>query len=521
MNSFVGIFLLAACARPMAAPPVASCDFGDLVACPAQCEAGSLESCYFHARAISSGIGVPRDQKRAGEMFRSLCERGQADSCNAAAISVQGESESDDALVPALPLYEKACRLGSSKGCNNLGSFLRRGSLGRTSESHGFFVRSCGLDSSTAVTGCLTAAGEARDGNWGVPVDPAAAAQFFARACQLGSESGCASATALGTPSSLSPADAAKQREKNCRRGDLGACHSHGVALKNGKGVGRDPIGAARLFRLVCSGDQGAPRACDLLAELLLDGSLGKVDVVAAIAPLQKGCGLVPSDGVMTEPRAVSCRRLADLTVMGQGVPADRQKAVELYERACSIKAPSGCQQAGALKALEPNATSQAVAQSLFAQGCASGDEESCLALERVGLARNLRAEGALAVSAALDDSCTKSGTGSACFEMAKVHDKMKAFAEARRYFDLGCRAGFARACTAMSGYLEEGKGGPVDMDAALLAIARACALGHEPTCRPAHARIGSTRAFSAQARVQAQKVLDDACANGVAGGCH
>ncbi len=198
------IVLLASSAGAARVPP---CDFGDPKACPVACAAGHLESCYFHGRALSSGIHVERDPTRASALFKEACERGHPDSCNAFAHTIldTAPDENNDVARKAVPFFEKACGLGSAKGCSNAGSFLRRESLGRTAESQGFFERGCTLDAVGADTACMTAAVSLRDGKWDVAVDRAEAARLFARACTLGSQSSCANATELGLPSSISP----------------------------------------------------------------------------------------------------------------------------------------------------------------------------------------------------------------------------------------------------------------------------------------------------------------------------
>jgi TPR repeat protein len=144
--------------------------------------------------------------------------------------------------------------------------------------------------------------------------------------------------------------------------------------------------------------------------------------------------------GARNDPRAVACRRLADLTVMGQGVPADRALAISLYERACQLDAPWGCQEAGALRALEPDATSAVLATQLFADGCASGNKDSCLALDRAGIPRPFF--DAADREARDEERCRKKGLGRVCAAVAATMERAGRLEEARATWDLACRGG-------------------------------------------------------------------------------
>jgi hypothetical protein len=69
--------------------------------------------------------------------------------------------------------------------------------------------------------------------------------------------------------------------------------------------------------------------------------------------------------------------------------------------------------------------------------------------------------------------------------------------------------------------YLTKGWGGAQDENGALEVYARACVLGHVPSCKPANARANVTNGrFSVEARARARKTLDDGCKAGVAEAC-
>jgi uncharacterized protein len=430
---------------------------------------------------LANGIRVTADPVRAVAMFERGCASDHADSCNAVAqhLSMPGTTHDEDDLVrKMIPIYEKGCALGSAKACNNLGSYLRRPSLGRRSESTGFFERSCMLEAASNSTGCFEAAETYRNGAWGVAKDTNKAAELFARACKLGNYGACATATSLGKPTTLSPTEGAAATQRSCfKDGSLRSCLRHGTDLKEGRGIGRDPKAAESAFDLVCAGDQDTEYGCMQLARMRLDGDLGKIDIVGAIAPLRKACE--GEDG-----RARSCRTLADLTVMGTGVAQDTPKAIALYQRACSLDPPTGCQQAGALAKLQGNDVA-AIAEGLFAQGCRAGDVESCRALERAGLsAQLLRA--ARADEQLSEDKRCEDGDARVCLRLGERARKGKDHAAARRYFELSCTAGEPEGCNYLAICAGMGQGGPKEPDLELASLTRACVLGKENACAPA-----------------------------------
>ncbi|OGQ10273.1 MAG: hypothetical protein A2138_16550 [Deltaproteobacteria bacterium RBG_16_71_12] len=483
--------------------------------CPKLCAKGDLQSCYFHARALSTGMGLPLDMSRAIEMFRVGCDAGHADSCSALALNSLPETgpRTDEQFLAVEPLFTRGCKLGSSKACNNLGSFYRKRSLGRTGESLGYFIRSCELGAGGARTGCVEAADTLRDGDWGESKDLRRAAELYRRSCLLGGFGECASATALGLPASLSPLDAARIRRERCWRvGDLDACYDEGRALRDGKGVSRDVRAAVRVFDLVCGADLKRSFGCDEAARLRLNGDLGTIDIAGAVGPLRDAC-------FDRDPRGGSCRRLADLTLLGQGVSQDRGEAMRLYQRACAIKPPQGCHEAGALANVGDDADAAAIAESLFASGCAAGDADSCRAIKLAGLAETLEPIGAQSKIAEAVRTCQETGFGQACFDVAKGAEKDGELVRARRYFDLACSAGFARGCASLGKYAARGMGGATDFDLEVTADTRACVLGLAKYCRAAHARVRAPRA-STKATSEASAALADACRAGIAPAC-
>ncbi|MDP2345722.1 MAG: hypothetical protein Q8O67_32565 [Deltaproteobacteria bacterium] len=495
----------ASSAAPSSAP--AACDFGDDVECPRRCAAGSLESCYFDSRrwSVETKEEVARKQQRLVE----LCGKGHGGSCNAVAHGLLGpiaddRGDSDEAFLAARPFFEKGCAAGSAKACNNLGSFLRRASLGQRELSLAFLEKSCALADVASITGCLEAGDQLRDGGFGSAADPARAAQLYAKACRLGSSGGCADAARLGLPTTLTPVEDVALAARFCRRGDLGACHDWGRALWDGKGTAVDKKEADRVLSLVCDGDVNVAGGCGDLGYLRLG-----MDWQRAGPPLERACA---------KKHAKSCSRLGDLVLTGQGATRDRARAVALYQQACVLKPPEGCEAAGALS--DPNVPFDAV--EFFSAGCRGGNGDACSGLRRLGVdPAELKASGEVERAAEDGWACQKKSDGYACHQAALRLEKAGDRKSARPLFEFGCSAGQTRSCRALMAYYEKAWGGPENMDGSIAAATRACALGDDMVCKLAKARLlKAEKERASPALLAARKELEQACKAGVAGAC-
>jgi TPR repeat protein len=489
-----------------AAPAPAACEFGDDVECPRRCAAGSLESCYFDARRWSAV--TKEDQARQQQRLVELCGKGHGGSCNAVAHGLLGpiddRGDSDEEFGAARPFFEKGCAAGSAKACNNLGSFLRRESLGQRELSLTFFEKSCALADVASLTGCLEAGNQLRDGGFGSSADPVRAGQFYAQACKLGHSGSCAEAGRLGLPTTLTAVEDVALAARFCRRGDLAACHDWGRALWDGKGTAVDKKEADRVLSLVCDGDVNVAGGCGDLGNLRLG-----VDWQRAGPPLERACA---------KKHAKSCRRLGDLVLTGQGATQDRARAVELYQQACTLKPPEGCEAAGALS--DPSVPFDAVA--FFSAGCRGGSGDACSGLRRLGVDPAAVKAGGEA-ERAVDDAraCQKESDGYSCHQAALRLEKAGDRKGARPLYEFGCTAGQTKSCRALMTYYEKAWGGPENLDGSIAAATRACALGDDMVCKLAKARLlKAEKDRKSPALLAARKELEQSCKAGVSGAC-
>jgi TPR repeat protein len=106
------------------------------------CDGGYLSACY--SLAVST---FDSDRASAEPLIARVCESGDGSACTWYAAALQSEPKR------ALPLYQKACDLGDSIGCEALGTFFKNG--------------------------------------FGTAPDPALATKAFQRSCDLGRGVGC------------------------------------------------------------------------------------------------------------------------------------------------------------------------------------------------------------------------------------------------------------------------------------------------------------------------------------------
>src|SRR5438132_3841645 len=106
-----------------------------LLAAPADldkaCKGGRAAACYELANAYKSARGVPRDLKKAADLWRRACKLGDKDACADDAFAlVLGTGQYADP-VPALARLEKYCKQGQQRACGNLGTLFAQGYGGK------------------------------------------------------------------------------------------------------------------------------------------------------------------------------------------------------------------------------------------------------------------------------------------------------------------------------------------------------------------------------------------------------
>jgi TPR repeat protein len=202
----------------------------------------------------------------------------------------------------------------------------------------------------------------------------AEAAKEYQAGCDRGDVAGCHKLAmvyrggARGAPRDL--VQAALLDGKACEGGELYGCAHRGRMLVLGEGIGRDDREGGDLLRRACEGGPGIPWACAHLGDLYLSGrGVGK-DEVRASALYQRAC-----EGGTTG----ACASLAMLFDSGRGVNRDRARAAGLFQRACDGGIAVACFQLGLACEFGrgvPKDATQAARR--YQQACERGDAAGC-----------------------------------------------------------------------------------------------------------------------------------------------
>lgn len=159
---------------------------------------GFQTACYQVALAYRDGKGVIQWQGRGEEELERVCGMDHAAACFDYGELLTEDTDQDRRAKGAYAL-QKACNLKDGAACTNLGLFMEGETqliMGGDVQTAGtkyivalkLYERGCALGS---PQGCANAAITYVNGEDGVPVDPAKAAEFHGKACQLGRQKSC------------------------------------------------------------------------------------------------------------------------------------------------------------------------------------------------------------------------------------------------------------------------------------------------------------------------------------------
>jgi len=170
-----------------------------------------------------------------------------------------------------------------------------------------------------------------------VPADPARAAHYYDKACELGNSDGCANVVITAFRQNLTGAPDLDRALSTLEQSAAGTnngriCYLLGYAWDSGHGRPVDKARARQYYEQGAAlGDVAAGK---ILARMLLAGEGGPADHAAAARWLQKAADA--GDGP-------SCMDLARLYHTGDGVPQDEKQAQALLEKACQLGEQPAC----------------------------------------------------------------------------------------------------------------------------------------------------------------------------------
>ncbi len=220
----------------------------------------------------------------------------------------------------------------------------------------------------------LAALYEEGSGAQGVAADTGQAASYYKRSCELGTGEGCIDGGML-LEQGGDGVGAAALYEHGCRIHKPQACFNLAKMLKDGDGIGKEPLRAALLYRQSC--EEGLAAGCTSLGIMYEDGLGVDANVSLALDLYERGC-----DG----GSVAGCTNLGRLYQGARGVPEDMVKAGEYYEKACQKANSEACFNLGRLtekglgRAADPGA-----AFALYEKACKKGNTTACAAADRLG----------------------------------------------------------------------------------------------------------------------------------------
>lgn len=179
--------------------------------------------------------------------------------------------------------------------------------------------------------------------------DAASRIELFERACGEKSPRACAQLGDMyefqyGQGIERDSKRAVLYYEKGCQLGSSNACYALGVMLRSGTGTGRDTARAAQLFERACNDNLGA--GCAALAQLHEAKELANADPARAQELRDQAFRMDEDSCHNGDPgngNYAACCRAGKSYEQGQGVPADRKKAVERYQAGCAERMETCC----------------------------------------------------------------------------------------------------------------------------------------------------------------------------------
>jgi len=258
------------------------------------------------AAAPSSTARAPSPHgKRA--LYQKACDLGSALGCNDLAILFGND------LEHSLPLLERSCSLGLTRGCANLGAQLLWGAPSEASRTRAVGLLSQACDQADAF-GCDELGNALYD------------------------------AEGLGQKGSFGRAHGAY--EKACKLGRAMGCLNDGWMLRRGEGTAKDPQRSRELFRFSC--DQQVYAGCAALGYDLLDDAHSSAEYDEGVRWAKLAC---------EHDEAFGCFSLGAALAFGSAQDAQKlNEGLTLLTRACKLGFNDGCRYAASLEQRRKNA---------------------------------------------------------------------------------------------------------------------------------------------------------------------
>lgn len=180
-----------------------------------------------------------------------------------------------------------------------------------------------------------------------------------------------------------------------------------------------------------------------------------------------------------TRGSPASCALYARRLQLGAGVPRDPERAIRLYDKACTGGATPACGRLGEHLVAAGKAKEGAA---LLQRSCAAGWVPACTMGGALALSQRSKVD----VLALFKRGCD-GGDPEGCWSLGVVQSQgvgvPKNDAEALKYFAAACDGGAKRGCVDYAKAIDEGRGTPSDPARAAKLLAAACDTGLSEAC--------------------------------------
>jgi len=299
----------------------------------ATCKKGHARSCFWEADAIYRGIGGDEDHALAEKLWKSQCDDKDKDAC----FQIAFYHRHDDGQL-AQEFSEKACALAHEEGCN-LAGFVHYTGMKPVkwdmAKAVTFYAKACELGSSSACGNM----GEVYRFGLGTKADPKKAHEHYKRSCDAGSQYGCggyAHYVATGEGGAKQDLAAAEQLYRAaCEADTLESCAELAKLLEQrGKGtIAEIAKLKLRAFQLAEDQSKTNPEYMYFLGTFHRDGIATMKDEDKALELFGKACDSFDPFGCIA----------AGKMLVAHADDKSRSRAKVYFERACIAGVEDGC----------------------------------------------------------------------------------------------------------------------------------------------------------------------------------
>lgn len=478
------------------------------------CELGDADGCGNVGFLTLLGLGRDEDVEKAQELFEASCAKKSGAGCyGMALLAFDSRVGASSDLAQGLAYEQKACDLGELQACSDLGTWYRGGTGVEQDlkKAHALFERACTDD---VHFGCEHLAWAQVDGEGEFTADPKAGFAEMSRLCKLPSPAACGSLGTMFHHGIGTEQDLAKARETYayaCEHGQVHACGDVGDMMVLSQGGEKDVDAGMVLLDKACIRGSGA--ACHIVGKIYGNGAVVEQDLGKAELYVSTAC----EQGYL---RACTDLGFFQSTELAEK-PADPKKAMLAFEKACEGGEAKGCEAAGnLLRNDEP-----ARARGLYAKACEAKLPAACDALATM-LEDAQGGPVDLGKARALYEAACDEGMPSACAKLAETHlDTKRPLAERQKGAELlekmCAKAKPAgedekgwpnrHACSMLARHYMRGRVLTSDQPKAIELYQRACDLDEPTVCRSLGVDFANGRTLPTNPH-KALELLERAC---------